>query len=241
MVMHGIASLPDEDYLYWGQITSLYINNFYSSVGKRAYEVDSKIDLVNDIPTTSTISGGVAVEITYSQTTVYRAQSSDVSVDEIIIGPFFEEADREEYVQTLKENGPSSFAALSLVSMPDLSANAPDAPNWITDKNDDNSNSKSNAGVIAGSLIGVFLSIILCCGVAFYVLWRRKLREETEQKEGLCDPESNMASNKEQSDKTDLKHRSFSVAPLILRLNEITKKGRTVKTADENVDAEDRK
>ncbi|KAL7471238.1 hypothetical protein ACHAXS_011543, partial [Conticribra weissflogii] len=170
MTLHGVNTLTDAT--TWATVTSFFIDSFYSTLGKRAYDTDSSIELKTQLPTVSTVSGGVAVEVAYTQTTAYRKLSTeDVSMDEIIIGPFFDDVDRENYVQSLRENVPG-LEGLFFVSLPDLSANVPDPPT-ANEKASSSSNNTNNAGVIAGSLIGAFLAIILCCCAASLMWWRK--------------------------------------------------------------------
>jgi len=171
MTLHGVNTLTDAS--MWATVTSFFIDNFFSTLGKRAYDTESSIELKTQLPTVSTVSGGIAVEVAYSQTTAYRKLSTeDVSMDEIILGPFFDEADRENYVQSLRENVPG-LEGLFFVSLPDLSSNVPDPPPANKKATSSNNTTNNNAGVIAGSLIGAFLAIILCCCAASLVWWRR--------------------------------------------------------------------
>lgn len=64
--------------------TSFFINQFYSVIGKDAYDVRSDIQVTN-------IKSNVdmTVEMTYEQTTMYRTLlSSNTSIEDLIRGPF---------------------------------------------------------------------------------------------------------------------------------------------------------
>lgn len=64
--------------------TSFFINQFYSVIGKDAYDVRSEIKVTN---LKSNVD--MTVEMTYEQTTMYRTLlNSNTSIEDVIRGPF---------------------------------------------------------------------------------------------------------------------------------------------------------
>lgn len=84
------------DRTFFAATTSSVIDEFYSMLGKEAYDVQTEIEVVS----VRQIGAELNVEITYEQTTMYRSRfragslTSDTRIEDIIQGPFIEEEGR---------------------------------------------------------------------------------------------------------------------------------------------------
>mmetsp|Transcript_15927 Transcript_15927/g.34454 ORF Transcript_15927/g.34454 Transcript_15927/m.34454 type:complete len:603 (+) Transcript_15927:294-2102(+) len=169
VTLTGIDKVPDAT--QWARATARYFQDFYNgdsddflSVQANVYDAVVKVDLVSENSTgvgrklLSFLRGRslqtAAVEVAYTQTTIYRTKDSDIDIYDIVEAPLMTSDSRDQYVATLKDmDGYESLTEASAITMPD------DGGDKVVDGGGD------SGGLSIGAIIG-----IACGGAALIVL-----------------------------------------------------------------------
>eukprot|EP01082_Thalassiosira_pseudonana_P015995 g14490.t1.1.5e17418c g14490 g14490.t1 contig9:1948090-1950363(+) len=169
VTLTGIDKVPDAT--QWARATARYFQDFYNgdsddflSVQANVYDAVVKVDLVSENSTgvgrklLSFLRGRslqtAAVEVAYTQTTIYRTKDSDIDIYDIVEAPLMTSDSRDQYVATLKDmDGYESLTEASAITMPD------DGGDKVVDGGGD------SGGLSIGAIIG-----IACGGAALIIL-----------------------------------------------------------------------
>lgn len=161
ITLTGIDGLPNTN--QWARKTASYFQDWYNRSSKDPLSVQYNIyDAEVKVTYESEAEGGAQrllrsflngerklqtssfVEVTYTQSTMYRTRDSSMDVYDIVEAPLDQQADRDVYVKTLKDmDGYEGLTDVSTVAVPG------DDANEIID------GSEKTGGLSTGAIIGI--------------------------------------------------------------------------------------
>lgn len=161
ITLTGIDGLPNTN--QWARKTASYFQDWYNRSSKDPLSVQYNIyDAEVKVTYESEAEGGArrllrsflngerklqtssSVEVTYTQSTMYRTRDSSMDVYDIVEAPLDQQADRDVYVKTLKDmDGYEGLTDVSTVAVPG------DDANEIID------GSEKTGGLSTGAIIGI--------------------------------------------------------------------------------------
>eukprot|EP00956_Cyclotella_meneghiniana_P017050 scaffold27514_cov69-Cyclotella_meneghiniana.AAC.3 len=171
ITLSGIDGLPNTN--QWARKTASYFQDWYNRSSKDPLSVqyniyDAQVKITYESETESgarrflrSLLGGKrklqsssSVEVTYTQSTMYRTRDSSIDVYDIVESPLEQQADRDVYVKTLKDmDGYEGLTDVSTVSVPG------DDANEIIDGSEETGGLSTGAiiGIACGSVAGAIL------------------------------------------------------------------------------------
>jgi hypothetical protein len=171
ITLSGIDGLPNTN--QWARKTASYFQDWYNRSSKDPLSVqyniyDAQVKITYESETESgarrflrSLLGGKrklqsssSVEVTYTQSTMYRTRDSSLDVYDIVESPLEQQADRDVYVKTLKDmDGYEGLTDVSTVSVPG------DDANEIIDGSEETGGLSTGAiiGIACGSVAGAIL------------------------------------------------------------------------------------
>lgn len=159
MVFLGIDEIPDTD--EWAAVTSEFLTAMFQKDGRgRVENPEISIEFVRQLST------GGQTEVLYIQTITYDSRSNDLLIDEFVMGPFYLDENRKEYVQMLKESDSVGYAGLVDTSIAqnlgDLDLTTIQS-NSTTAKEEVEEEPTNNTMLYVGAGVGGALLLIGCC------------------------------------------------------------------------------
>jgi len=179
LTLTGIDKLPNTD--QWARTTASFFEDWYNrdpndvsnSVQYNVYDADVKVYFESEAASvrrllTALIRGternlqtSATVEVTYTQTTMYRSKDSSLDVYKIVEAPLVQQTDRDVYVKALKYlDGYAGLSDVSTISLPGTNSG-----NNIVDGSEDSGG--LSTGAIIGIACGSAAAAILLGGLIF--------------------------------------------------------------------------
>lgn len=179
ITLTGIDEIPDTD--QWQKTTASFFQDWYNrdpndasnSVQYNVYDANVKVYFESESGgarrlLTALIRGtgrklqtSATVEVTYTQTTIYRSKDSSIDIYKIVEAPLMQQADRDVYVKALKYlDGYAGLTDVSTISLRDTNSG-----NNIVDGSEDSGG--LSTGAIIGIACGSAAAAILLGGLIF--------------------------------------------------------------------------